>query len=116
LGVSRTEGLALVTERNKHHFVKYLLQHQPQGTTGLARDLNPNTFYIACRWDYNATPKHSVAAILVKVTNPANGRSAYAKPVDWGPNITTGRITDLSPGLARHLGLRTNDTVEVRYN
>jgi len=116
LGVTRTEGLALITEQNKHHFVEYLLQHQPPGTTGLARDLNPQKFYIACRWNYNATHKEALAAILVKVTNPANGRSAYAKPVDWGPNIGTGRVADLSPGLAKHLDLRTNDVVEVQYN
>jgi hypothetical protein len=116
LGVTRHEGLALVTEQNKHDYAQYLLKHQPPGTTGLARDLNPQKFYIACRWDYSTTPKSALAKILVKVTNPANGRSAYAKPVDWGPNITTGRAADLSPGLATHLGLRTNDVVEVQYN
>jgi hypothetical protein len=54
--------------------------------------------------------------ILVEVTNPANGKRAYAKPIDWGPDETTRRVADLSPGLAWHLGLKTNDTVEIHYN
>jgi hypothetical protein len=99
LGVTRSEGLALVTEHNKHHYAEYLMRHQQPGTTGLARDLNPEKFYIACRWDYSATPQSALLKILVKVTNPTNGRTAYAKPVDWGPNAATGRVADLSPGL-----------------
>jgi hypothetical protein len=116
MGVTPREGLALITEQNKHLYLEYLLPYQPLGTTGLARCLNPEKFYIACRWDYSATPKSALGRILVKVTNPDNGRSAFAKPVDWGPNVDTGRVADLSPGLARHLGLRTNDVVEVHYN
>ena len=29
--------------------------------TGLARRLNPFVHYIACRWDYNETPKATLA-------------------------------------------------------
>ena len=54
-GVTPREGLALITKHNKHEFTEYLLPHQPAGTTGLARDLNPQKFYVACRWDYKAT-------------------------------------------------------------
>jgi len=38
---------------------------------------------------------------------------ATAKPVDWGPNLNTGRVADLSPGLAHFLHLGTDDVVEV---
>jgi hypothetical protein len=117
-GVRPDEGLALITEHNQRHFLEYLLPTQPPGTTGLARRLNPSKFYIACRWDYSKTPAAALRHIMVKVTNSANGRCAYAKPVDWGPHEekTHGRIADLSPGLARYLGLRTDDIVEVKYN
>jgi len=115
-GVRASEGLALVNDYTLPHYSQYFLPHQPPGTTGLARRLNPNTFYVACRWDHHATPYHSLACVLVKVTNPANGRSAYAKPIDWGPHERTGRVADLSPGLASFLGLRTDDIVEVKYN
>jgi hypothetical protein len=116
IGMKPDEGLALITEHNLQHYPDYFLPSQPPGTTGLGRRLNPEKFYIACRWDYNCTPGHALLHILVKVANPANGRVAYAKPVDWGPSVDTGRVADLSPGLARHLGLRTNDIVEVKYN
>ena len=45
--------------------------------------------------------------------NPANGRAADARPVDWGPHISTGRVADLSPGLAAALGLQTDDVVRI---
>ena len=50
---------------------------------------------------------------LARVENPANGRAADARPVDWGPNIATGRVADLSPGLAEALGLQTDDVVRI---
>jgi len=115
-GVRPSEGLALVDAHNRHHYHEYFLGTQPAGTTGMARCLNPDKFYVACRWNYHMTPKHVLSTILVEVTNPANGNRAYAKPIDWGPNESTGRVADLSPGLARHLSLKTNDTVEVHYN
>ena len=36
-----------------------------------------------------------------------------AQPVDWGPHISTGRVADLSPGLAKALGLQTDDVVRI---
>lgn len=116
MGVKSSENLALITDHNRLHYDEYFLAGQPAGTTGLARRLNPDKFYVACRWDYSTTHPDALARVLVKVTNPANGRSAYAKPVDWGPHPNTGRVADLSPGLALFLGLRTNDVVEVTYN
>ena len=50
---------------------------------------------------------------LARVENPANGRTADARPADWGPNISTGRVADLSPGLAAALGLQTDDVVRI---
>ena len=47
------------------------------------------------------------------VTNPKNGKSELAKPVDWGPNQNTGRVADLSPHLARVLELDTDDECQV---
>src|SRR5271170_5029164 len=45
------------------------LDRQPPGTTGTARRLNTNTYYIATRWSYNVTPKEWLKKIKVKVTN-----------------------------------------------
>ena len=118
LGVSPTEGLALITDQNKHRFAEYLLRQQPIGTTGFARDLNPNKFYLACRWDYTVTPKSALAEIpSLKVSKSSKwtGRLLLSR-VDWGPHPKTGRAADLSPGLAKHLDLKTGDIVEVKYN
>jgi len=89
------------------------LPTQPPGTTGLARRLNPDTMYIAMRWVYGTTSISWLRTHQVTVTNPKTGASVAAWPADWGPNVNTGRIADLSPGVARKLGLNTDDTVVV---
>lgn len=110
-GVKPDEGLALVNPAEMHLFHGYFLPVPPPGTTGLARRLDPTTNYIACRWDYHLTPRSYLQGIMVEVT--ANGRTIAARPVDWGPASHTGRIADLSPGLAEALGLETDDHCKV---
>ena len=113
MGVRTDEGLALVSNADLRELRAYFLPEQPPGTTGLARRLNPNSIYIACRWNYRVTAKVTLVASLVTVGNPQNQRQAFAKPVDWGPDAVTGRIADLWPGLASNLGLETDNEVEV---
>lgn len=110
LGMTRTEGLALVNRYEE--LPNYFLRH-PNADEGLGRLLNPDKYYIACRWNYSVTPKRYLTSTFVKVTNPQNGQSVEAKPVDWGPAEWTGRVADLSPGLASKLGLDTNDLCVV---
>lgn len=112
-GVGPGEGLALVTPSNFNTVKEFFRATQPPGTTGLARRLDPKTFYIACRWDYEKTPKSHLVGTLVTVRNPANGLEAKAKPIDFGPSLATGRRADLSPGLAEHLGLETDEVCVV---
>jgi N-acetylmuramoyl-L-alanine amidase len=114
-GVSPSEGLALCEPHEMDLFPENLfLPEQPDGTSGLARRLNPQAYYVAARWNYAATPRDFLQGAVVIVTNPANGRSAAARPIDWGPNETTGRVCDLSPGLAHYLDLETDDTCTMR--
>jgi N-acetylmuramoyl-L-alanine amidase len=116
-GVSASEGLAFhyeLTEANQHLFLPF----QPAGTSGLARRLNPYVHYIACRWDYNTTPKTMLAnsGEVALVRAPATGMSLTAIPADWGPHEEkTGRAADLSPSLMQDLGIETDDVVEVIY-
>jgi hypothetical protein len=114
-GMSADEGLALFTQADlqdpKYSYL--FLPTPPPGTTGLGRRLNPEKYYFACRWNYNDTPKEFLKRALARVENPSNGRAADARPVDWGPNIATGRVADLSPGLAAALGLQTDDVVRI---
>jgi N-acetylmuramoyl-L-alanine amidase-like protein len=112
-GVSPSEGLAFFYDLGDapHLF----LPTQPQGTTGLARRLNPKLFYVACRWNYDVTPKDMLSQPNLQALVRANGKEFLAWPADWGPHEDTGRVADLSPGLTEALELETDDEVEVIY-
>jgi N-acetylmuramoyl-L-alanine amidase len=114
-GMSADEGLALFTPADLQNpkYSYLFLPTSPPGTTGLGRRLNPDKYYFACRWNYNDTPKEFLKRALARVENPLNGRAVDARPVDWGPHISTGRVADLSPGLAAALGLQTDDVVRI---
>jgi hypothetical protein len=105
------EGLKLFDETDMQNpkFAYLFLPAQPPGTTGLARRLNTNSYYVACRWDYVVTPRELLRNSLARVENLQTGRAAEARPVDWRPDPSTGRVADLSPGLAAALGLKTHD-------
>jgi len=115
-GVTKSEGLALFDHNDVQHYPELFLKEQPHGTTGVARRLNPDAYYLACRWDYSVTSRNHLRSIKVKVTNPKTGESLMAQPCDWGPNHNTGRIADLSPGLAKALDLDTNDICRVEID
>src|SRR5258708_4515853 len=122
-GVGPEEGLALIEPADLADpwLGNLFLPSRPEGTTGLARRLNPQAFYLAMRWDYARFPKAFLRYAVVRLTHPANGRHVFARPVDFGPGDgtvidgratpDTGRIADLSPAAATALGLRTDDLV-----
>jgi hypothetical protein len=114
-GVSDSEGLAFIynIQDAPHLFL-------PEGTPGtvgcgLARTLNPFIHYVACRWNYDETPKPSLLKDVALVRAIRTGVELTAFPADWGPNEKTGRVADLSPGLMTDLGITTDDEVEVIY-
>lgn len=113
-GVGSGETLALVDKSSLSKFAGYFLDHQPTGTTGLARRANPNTHYIACRWVYKETSKKYLQSIRVTVENIKTGEKfTDVRPLDWGPNKKTGRVADLSPKLMHDLKLDTDGHVRV---
>lgn len=114
-GMGPNEGLALfeMFDLSNPKFAALFLPAPPPGTSGLGRRLNPGKYYLACRWNYDDTSREFLRNNLALVANPQNGRTAYAQPADWGPNAGTGRIADLSPGLAAVLGLNTDDDVAI---
>lgn len=118
-GVSPSEDLAWLETWDQvvdAGLQDYFLPTQPPGTSGLARRLDPETHYIACRWDYDVTPKDMLRDKDIKALVRANDREELAQPMDWGPNEqTTGRAADLSPGLMDALGIDTDSQVEVIY-
>jgi len=115
MGVDADEGLAFIYDYDDAPYL--FLDDQPAGTTGLARRLNPEVYYVACRWDYDVTPKEMLAdhSLQALVRNPRTGQSILAWPSDWGPHEDTGRAADLSPGALEDLGLDTDEEVEVIY-
>jgi N-acetylmuramoyl-L-alanine amidase len=113
MGVSPSEGLAFIYE--VEDAPQLFLEEQPPGTTGLARRLDPDMPYIACRWNYDETPKAMLPDMKVMVRSPKTGHFCEATPADWGPHADTGRVADLSPGLMSMLGITTDDEVEVEY-
>jgi hypothetical protein len=112
-GVSPSEGLAFIFELDDAP--QLFLDEQPAGTTGLARRLDPEVNYVACRWDYDVTPKQMLADPNNLALVRANGVVRLAWPADWGPHADTGRAADISPGLMAELGITTDDVVEVYY-
>jgi N-acetylmuramoyl-L-alanine amidase len=115
-GVSPSEGLAFIYDYDEAPYL--FLPQQPQGTTGLARRLDPSVFYIACRWDYDVTSKLLLrdSGQMALVTAKETGIARLAHPADWGPHEEqTGRAADLSPGLMDNLGIDTDDEVTVVY-
>jgi hypothetical protein len=114
-GVDADEGLAFIDEVDDAPFL--FLEEQPPDTTGLARRLDPDMYYVACRWDYAITSKAMLVGsgqrALVKAKR--TGKKARAWPADWGPHEDTGRVADISPGLMDALEIDTDDEIEVIY-
>src|SRR5215831_13444745 len=107
-GVASDEGLAFIYEYEDAPWL--FLDEQPEGTSGLARRLNPMMPYVACRWDYDVTPKSMLRERrpMALVRAPATGRQFPAYPADWGPHGDTDRVADISPGLMEMLGIATD--------
>jgi N-acetylmuramoyl-L-alanine amidase len=115
-GVSASEGLAFIYDYMEKP--ELFLPYQPSGTSGLARRLNSEVHFVACRWDYSVTSKtmlrDSGQVALVRALK--NDLELTAIPADWGPHEEeTGRAADLSLSLMRDLQLETDDEVEVIY-
>jgi len=112
-GVSPDEGLAFIYDASDapHLF----LPEQPAGTTGLARRLDPDKHYVACRWNYDVSPKSMLLETMALVRAVKTGKCFKAYPADWGPHQDTDRVADISPGLMASLGIMTDDEVEIVF-
>lgn len=107
--MSADEGLALFNSSAQmvaYLGGEYVLSVAAAGASGLGRRLNPETHYVACRWPVSRYP--FLRQAIAWVENPADHKKLAARPADWGPNVRTGRVADLSPALARDLGLDTD--------
>lgn len=113
-GMTALEGLALIEPGDiGSPAFRDLFINGADPAKGLGRQLNPEAFYLACRWDYSVTPKGMLRQCVAVIRNPLNGGWLLARPVDFGPAKDTGRVADLSPGILDALALTTDDDVEV---
>ena len=112
-GVSSSEGLAFIYDYDDAPGL--FLKMQPPHTTGLARRLNPAVYFVACRWDYDMTPKDMLADQSIMALVKSGERQFLAHPADWGPHQDTNRVADISQGLMAALGIETDDEVTVIY-
>jgi hypothetical protein len=112
-GVAPDEGLAFIYDIEDAP--QLFLDEQPPGTNGLARRLDPDMPYVACRWDYDETPREMLLEKVALVISRDTERMGLAYPADWGPHEDTGRVADISPGLMDALGITTDDEVTVIF-
>lgn len=115
-GLAANEGLSLfgVADLANPAYRSLFLPATPAtARVGLARRLDPDQSYVSAGWDYSLTSRSFLRTNKVRVRNPKSGAAERAQAVDWGPYPTTGFTADLSPGVAKRLGLNYADPVEV---
>jgi N-acetylmuramoyl-L-alanine amidase len=117
-GVDADEQLAWwgSTAAGREDAPELFLPYQPSGTSGAARALDPASSYIAMRFDYqNQWSKEDLASgdVMFWVRSRKTGKRYKARPADWGPHVDTDRVADISPGLMKALGIKTDDEVEI---
>ena len=119
MGVTMSEGLAMEAEGgNPENRPELFLSQKPPGVTGIARQLDPDTLYLACRWDYEQFSKEHLvnSGDVALVSSLKTGKKTIAHPIDWGPAAETGRVVDVSPGVFQALGdIETDDEVDIVY-
>ena len=88
---------------------------------GYARELDTeNDYFCAMRWHDKETERYNNDSKpgskywwreqKIKVTNTVNNISVIVAPVDWGPNVTTGRVIDLSHRAMEEINATTDVT------
>lgn len=84
--------------------------------------VNPrDNWYVAMRWPY--VDEEAVEGAeewwrnrKILVVNPKNNKAVVLRAADWGPNVDTGRVIDVSPhALKQGLGASTDDIVHIAF-
>ena len=95
-----------------------LLRELNDPTNPTAEDLQTHPedyYYCAMRWSYTPNGTWFWKDARVLVMNPATGSAAVLRPLDWGPNLSTGRVLDVSPQAMADLWLTTDDEALVSF-
>lgn len=110
---SKDDGLALYTTKEADlrpdMFLPAPADNPNQETWKRLRTTFP---YIALRFDETISREKNQLTPY-KITNPKTGQFIVSFLCDFGPAESTGRIVDVSPGIAAALRLQTDDDVFV---
>ncbi len=90
--------------------------------------VNPrDDWYCAMRWPYvgenlEKLPNVDVAAAKawwtdrrIMVVAEKTGKAVILRAADWGPNVNTGKVLDVSPVALKALGIVTGDVVKIAF-
>lgn len=100
-----TDELAITrADLKDSEIAKQFLSQQPPGTSGMARLLNPDRFYLAI--PRSMKPKGSGHWLMI--SNPRNDKSVKALLVDFTPKYEKDTFA-LSPGVIKSLQLQPDD-------
>ena len=108
-GVTSTETGSISGERLRS-------LNDPLSPSAAELAANPDQYYYcAMRFDYSPLGVSWWRSARLIVMNPRTGARIVVRPVDWGPNTSTGRIINLSPQSLTDLGVSTDDEVYVAF-
>lgn len=86
-----------------------------------------DVWYVAMRWPYvneNLTRKPGVDVAAAQnwwrdrrilISSPTTGKAIVGRAADWGPNISTGRVIDVSKEALQALGVSTDSVVHIGF-
>lgn len=77
--------------------------------------LDPDGCYCAIRRYPAQRHRRNEKCPVVLIWNPKTGKMAAAMNTDYGPATSTEKLIDVSPGIERHLGMRTGGYVRVAW-
>lgn len=112
-GMKLTEGLSLYEHHEADKRSDLFNPRSSDLSIGTSKRLKENALYFACRFPLKIIPRSALQRTRWIFHNPANGKKASLWLVDYGPNLRTGRMFDVSVYAADRLGLKTDDVVEV---
>lgn len=112
-GMTPTEGLACYEHHEADERLDLFYHRSYNQAVGTSKRLKPEALYFAYRFPLDPRPdRKTLQNTQFLFRNPANGRFCVAWLVDWGPHERTGRVFDVSPGVAAALGIQTDEEIE----
>lgn len=106
-GMAHTENLSLYWQHWQCDERPDLFHPRSKDLTeGTSHRLKEDAFYCAFRFD--PMDKEKLRNEKIKITNPFYNKSCLCDLTDWGPAEWTGRVMDVSPGVAEYLALETD--------